>query len=97
MSAGGHLDLIRALSDEGEWLIVLKSGTVSENEISSLVSETKIVKPQKCVLISLDGLDENARIRALQERMWIWNEGELNTLASIFDKSFITRVQEAKA
>lgn len=99
MSAGGHLDLIRALSDEGEWLIVLKSGTVSENEISSLVSETKKIssKPQKCVLISLDGLDENARIRALQERMWIWNEGELNTLASIFDKSFITRVQEAKA
>jgi predicted transcriptional regulator len=98
MSAGGHLDLIRALSDEGEWLIVLKSGTVGENEISNLLAETKKIanKPQKFVLISLDGLDENARIRALQERMWIWNEGELNTLASIFDKSFIARFQEAK-
>lgn len=98
MSTGGHLDLIRALSDEGEWIIVLKSGAVCENEISNLLAETKKIanKPQKCVLISFDGLDENARIRALQERMWIWDEGELNTLASIFDKSFITFAKDIK-
>ena len=98
MAAGGHLDLIRAFSQDGEWLIVLKSGAVGENEIAHLLSETKrmTTKPQKCILISLDGFDENARIRALQERMWIWDEGELSALASIFDKSLITRMQEVK-
>ncbi len=96
--SGGHLDLIRAVADEGEWIIVLKSGAVGENEISIMLAEVKklIHKPQRCVLISLDSLDENARLRALQERMWIWNEGELNTLAAIFDKSLIAGPREGQ-
>ncbi len=98
MSTGGHLDFIRAVSDEGEWMILLKSGCVGENEINNMLTAAKkiIHKPQRCVLISFDHLDENARIRALQERMWIWNEGELNTLTAIFDKSFIAVPQELK-
>ncbi len=98
MASGGHLDFIRAVSQEGEWIIVLKSGAIGENEISNMLVETKkiIHKPQRCVLISFDRLDENARIRALQERMWIWNEGELNTLAAIFDKSLIAAPREVK-
>lgn len=98
MKAGGYLDLIRAVSDDGEWIIVLKPGAVGENEINHVLAETKkiIHKPQRCVLISFDHLDESARIRALQERMWIWNEGELNMLTSIFDKSLIACPAEVK-
>ncbi len=91
MPGGGEMDYIRAVCEDGEWIIVLQSGCVGENEISRMLVETKkiIHKPRRCVLISLDCLDENARIRALQERMWIWNEGELNALTAIFDKSLI--------
>ena len=46
-------------------------------------------KWHRCILISLSSLDENARVRALQERMWIWNEVEVNTLMNLFDKPFI--------
>ncbi|MCB9757294.1 MAG: hypothetical protein H6753_02575 [Candidatus Omnitrophica bacterium] len=99
MVAGGHLDFIRAVADDGEWIIILKSGAVGENEINNVLNETRkiIHKPQRRVLISFDRLDENARVRALQERMWIWNEGELNILTSIFDKSLIVCPQEDKA
>ncbi len=98
LALGGHLDLIRAVCDEGEWMIMLKSGVVGENEINSMLAETKkiIHKPQRCVLISFDYLDENARVKALQERMWIWNEGELSTLSSIFDKSLIAFPRQVK-
>lgn len=86
-----YVDLIQASSDEGPWLIILKAGSLSETEIAKLLAETKKFahKPQRSVLIALESMDENARVRALQERMWIWNERELNTLTTIFDKSLI--------
>lgn len=92
LSGGGHMDLIRAASEDGEWIIILKPDAIGESEIVRLAEETRkiIQKPQRCVLISLKPLDENARIRAIQERMWIWNEGELNALAEIYDKSLFS-------
>lgn len=92
LSGGGHMDLIRAASEDGEWIIILKPDAIGENEIVRLAEETRkiIQKPQRCVLISFKPLDENARIRAIQERMWIWNEGELNALAEIYDKSLFS-------
>ncbi|MCR4338197.1 MAG: hypothetical protein NUV91_10380, partial [Candidatus Omnitrophica bacterium] len=57
----------------------------------TIIQEAKKIlqKPQKCILIPLSDLDENARLKALQERMWIWNEEELNTLLNFYDKPYI--------
>jgi AAA+ ATPase superfamily predicted ATPase len=88
-----HLQLIRALTSAGEWFIILKPEKICENDIHAAIGEYKkmVQKPQQCVLISLSELDENARVRALQERMWIWSEGELNTLLQLYDKPYIMR------
>lgn len=93
---GECVDVIRAATNDGEWVIVLKSGAVGENEISDVLAETKKItqKPQRSVLISLTTLDENTRLRALQERMWIWNEGELTALLNLYDKPFIMQTKE---
>ncbi len=86
-----YLDAIRASTSQGDWFIVLKTATICENDINTIVTESKKLpqRPQKCILISLSDIDENARVRALQERMWIWNEGELNTLLNLYDKPYI--------
>lgn len=83
-----NLNLIQATTNEGEWFIVLKSEKILEQDIPTVLQELKKIhhKPQQCVLISLQELDENVRVRALQERMWIWNQGELNTLLHLYDK-----------
>ena len=92
--ADDPMAIIRAATADGEWLVALKGGAVCENDINLILDEAKKIgpKPQRCILISLHDLDENARVRALQERMWIWSEGELRALLNIFDKPYIIPV-----
>lgn len=90
LSAPG-LRLIKASSPEGVWCIVLKEDTLCEGDVNQFLMESRKMKqkPQRHVIISLADLDVNARLKALQEKMWIWNEGELNTLLSLYDKPYI--------
>jgi len=84
-------NVIRATTAGGDWLVLLNEGEIKEQDLTQMLSEIKrrFAKPKKCVLIALNDLDETARVRALQERMWIWNERELRTLLHIYNKSYI--------
>jgi hypothetical protein len=84
-------DVIKASTQEGIWFIIFKREPFVENEVNTFLIQSKKLKkkPLRCIMISLSDLDESARIRALQERMWIWNERELNTLLNLYDKPYI--------
>jgi hypothetical protein len=88
-----NLDVIKASTPDDLWFIILKKENFYENDVNLILSEMKRLgqKPQRCLVISLTNLDENARLKALQERFWIWNEDELNTLLTLFDKPYILR------
>ena len=87
------IEVIKACASEGVWFIVLKEGGLGENELNLFLSQSKQLtkKPQQRVIVSLNDLEANARLRALQEKMWIWSEGELNTLLSLYDKPYIMK------
>ena len=89
--SGIYFDMIKASSEKGHWFVVIKKDNVGETDINTVLSEVKKMTKRidRCLIISLAGLDENARIKALEERFWIWNEGELKTLLTLFDKPFI--------
>lgn len=89
--AGEKFDVIKASADEGTWFIVLKNDSISEMDVHAVLNESKKwkQKPQRCILISMSSLDENTRVKALQEKMWIWNEDEITTLLNIYNKSYI--------
>ena len=89
----GGFDVIKASSPEGVWFIILKENNLCESDVNLFLAESKKFpqKPQRRVIISLDELDANARLKALQEKMWIWSEGELNTLLSFYDKPYIVK------
>jgi hypothetical protein len=91
--SGDSFDVIHAVTDDAVWLIALKKGSFAESDVNTILKEIKKgrKKPERCVIVSLSGLDENTRLRALQERFWIWNEGEINTLLTLFDKPYITQ------
>lgn len=86
-------DLIKATTESGVWVVVLKKESFGEQEVNSIVAESKKMggKPERCMIISLTDLDENAKLRALQEKFWVWCEGELNTVLTLFDKPSISR------
>lgn len=86
-------DIIKASTNDDVWLVVVKDKNLSETEVNALLEESKknATKPQRHLIISLSTLDENTRLKALQERCWIWNENEINTLLALFNKPYIVR------
>jgi len=95
--AGKKIDALSASCEEGHWFIVLKPDMICENDVQEIMLEAKKFdqRPSRCVIVSLSRLDENARVKALQERMWIWDESELNTLLNVFDQPYILEHTEA--
>jgi len=93
LGAGNFFDAISAQGEDGRWLVVLKKDPVNESDLNAFIEEMKKMspKPQRCVIVSLSGLDDNARIRALQEKLWVWNEEEVNALMHLYDQPYIVR------
>ena len=93
LGAGNFVDVLSANGEEGQWLIVLKKDPMLENDLNMLLEEMKKLnpKPSRCVIVSLSGLDDNAKIRALQEKLWVWNEEEVNALMHLYDEPYLIR------
>ena len=87
------MDVIKASTEDAVWFVVSKRDPIEESDVNMIIKEAKQIspKPERCMIISLNELDENTRLKALQERFWIWNEQELNTLLSLFNKPYIVR------
>lgn len=90
-SGGQGFDVIQAEADDGAWLLVLRKDPLAEKDISGVVEEVRKmgIRMRKCVLVPFSGIDDTARLCALNERMWIWNEPVLNSLMSLYGKSYI--------
>lgn len=88
---GALMDALRAETDEGAWLVVLRKDPVAEGDIGAVAEEARKMglKVKRCIIVSLSSLDDAARLRALEERMWIWNEPELNSLMNLYGKPYI--------
>ena len=74
-------------------MTTLKPDTIKEKlarEMANPEEARKMgIRPRRCVIVSLSELDDGARLRALEERMWIWNEPEVSSLMNLFDKPTI--------
>jgi hypothetical protein len=90
---GRPMNVLKATTQDSLWLIIAKKDNLLESDLVSFLQKAKQTqtKPERCLIISLAALDENAKLKALQERFWIWSEGELNTLLTLFDKPLIVR------
>ncbi|HQP10821.1 MAG TPA: hypothetical protein PKV41_05500, partial [Candidatus Omnitrophota bacterium] len=88
---GSYIDAIKAATEDAVWFVVSKREHVEENDVTTILREAKRFnpRPEKCLIVSLGNLDENTRLKALQEKFWIWSEQELNTLLTLFDKPYI--------
>jgi len=88
---GVFCDILQAETDEGPWILVLRKDPLAENDIHAVMQEVKNMglKPRRCVIVSLADLEDSVRLRALEERMWIWNEPELNSLMNLFNKPYL--------
>ncbi len=88
---GTYVDAIKASTDETTWFIALKKDGMNENDFNVFLAESRKEGRPRCLIICLSDLDENTKLKALQERCWIWNEREINTLLTLFDQPYILR------
>lgn len=86
-----HCDVLKATAGGSVWFIIVKKDNIGENDVMISLKEARKIaqKPERCLLVSMSQLDDHTRLKALQEKFWIWNQGELNTLLNLYDKPFI--------
>ena len=70
------------------WIIGFKLDSVSEEDVAQFSGECKKFrhKPQKKIIITLNDIDANAKLRALEDKIWIWDVNSLNEIMDLFSK-----------
>jgi hypothetical protein len=70
------------------WIMAIKSDTLTEQDITEFSKECKRYhhKSQRKIMVTLKEVDPNARLRALEEKIWTWDVNSLNQMLDLFSK-----------
>jgi hypothetical protein len=84
--------LVAETSDD-LWAVTFKEGMILDSDVAAFLSSTKDLdrRVTRRVVISINEIDTNARLRALQEKMWIWNISDLNFILNLYGKPYIVK------
>ncbi|MCP4649936.1 MAG: ATP-binding protein [PVC group bacterium] len=80
------ISMVRARRANKHWRCYIEKDFIDELKINEVLSDTKRKDCIKKILIALKGIDVNARLKALEARMWIWDQNILNQLLTLFEK-----------
>ncbi|MDD4939958.1 MAG: ATP-binding protein [Candidatus Omnitrophica bacterium] len=84
-------EAVIARSHDDLWIIAFKRGVLTEEDITDFTRECRKYrhKLQKKIIVSLEDIDANTRLRALEEKVWTWDLNSLNQLFDLFHRSRI--------
>lgn len=75
-------------SSEALWIMAVKPDALTEQDIAEFAKECKRYhhKSQRKIMITLKEVGANARLRALEEKIWAWDLNSLNQILDLFSK-----------
>jgi len=75
-------------STEALWIMAIKTEALTEADIADFSKECKRYhhKLQRKIMITLKEVDPNARLKALEEKIWTWDLNNLNQILDLFSK-----------
>ena len=75
-------------SHDSLWIMAFKNELLTEEDIAEFTKECKRYryKPQRKIIVALRDIDNNARLRALEERILTWDVNNLNLILDLFSK-----------
>ena len=78
-------------SHDGIWIVAFNADALTEEDITEFSRECKKYrhKLQKKIIISLKGIDANARLRAMEEKIYTWDIGNLNHLLDLYSRPLV--------
>lgn len=70
------------------WIMAFKHGLLTEEDISEFSKECKKYrhKLQRKIIVVFNDIDTNAKLRALEEKIWTWDLNNLNQVMDLFYK-----------
>lgn len=73
------------------WIMGFKHDCLTEEDITNFSKECKKYhhKLQKKIIITLNNIDDNARLRALEEKIWTWDINNINQILDLFSKPMV--------
>ena len=76
-------------SNDSLWIVAFKSDSLTEDDIIDFVKECKRYrhKLQRRVMITLRDVDQNAHLRAMEEKVFTWDLNKLNQIFDLFCQS----------
>ena len=75
-------------SSDALWIMAIKSDALTEQDITDFSKECKRYhhKSQRKIMVTLREVDPNARLKALEEKIWTWDLNSLNQILDLFSK-----------
>jgi hypothetical protein len=77
--------------NESLWIMAFKHGLLTEDDIAEFAKECKKYrhKLQRKIIVTLEDIDMNTRLRALEEKIWTWDINNLNQILDLFSKPWV--------
>lgn len=84
----GIKDGLIGRSNESIWIMAFKYGLLTEEDIGEFAKECKKYhhKLQRKIIVAFNDVDTNAKLRALDEKIWMWDLNNLNQVFDVFCK-----------
>ncbi len=75
-------------SNDALWIMAIKPSALTEQDVTEFAKECKKYhhKSQRKIMVTLKEIDVNARLRALEEKIWTWDLNSLNQMLDLFSK-----------
>jgi GTPase SAR1 family protein len=75
-------------SNDSVWIVAFKTEPLTEEEIAAFSRECRKFrhKLQRKIIVTLKDIDSNARLKAMEEKVWTWDINNLNNFMDLFSK-----------
>ena len=86
---GGLKEGLICRSHDSLWIMAFKPDLLTEEDVMEFTKECRKYrhKLQRKIIVTLQDIDTNARLRALEEKIWTWDLNNLNQILDLFSKS----------
>jgi len=87
-NARNFKDGLLGRSSDSLWIMGFKQDLLTEDDVSEFTKECRKYrhKLQRKIIISLRDIDANARLKAMEEKIWTWDLNNLNQIFDLFSK-----------
>ena len=90
LSGVNGVQYLDARRNNARWRCYIERQAVTESSVANtLAAATPDRRCSRRIMIALGGIDDNARLKALESKFWIWDRSVLNELMSLYQKPHV--------